>query len=299
MISGDTPKHLVVAARSGFLQAMRARVYPWQRVAQQFDLTAKSVDLVDLGAAPMPKASKAGATLQDFIEKTKTVTPTDWDITVWVSQNALSDDQTATLDRRVRSAGDNFQKHINARAFTVLNAGDSQTYGACYDGQDFFDSDHIDKGGNYQTNQDNEGNSALSPDNFNTAWVAAQGLVDDQGEYTEYNYDLLVVHPTLMTLAANITGNVQQMDTGNRELNPYADGRMTYVTSPYLDTTAAYLIASSESVKPLLVAMREQPHLQSTWFDATAPDGGRHYFKFFARYEVHYGDWRLAYQINT
>lgn len=298
MISGNVPQHLVVAARTGFLTAMRARQYPWQQVAMTLNMGAKQVDLVDLGAAPMPKDSKSGVTVQDMIEKTKQVGVTDWDITVWISQNAINDDQTGTLERRVRGAGDNFQKHINKRVFDVLNGGDGTTYGLCYDGQEFFDSDHVDPGADYQTNQDNEYALALSLDNFETVWVAAQATLDDQGEYTEYIYDLLVCHPSNKRVAAQITENKEAYDTANREMNPFT-GEMRYVTVPYLDTTAWHLIASGESVKPLIVAMREQPHLQSAWFDPTAPDGGRHYFKFFARYEVHYGDWRLAYQGNT
>jgi phage major head subunit gpT-like protein len=97
----------------------------------------------------------------------------------------------------------------------------------------------------------------------------------------------------------NITGNMQAMDTANREENPFSGLLKAPISSPELDTTAWYLIASSEQHKPLIVAMREQPHLQHAWFDPTQPDGGRHYFKFFARYEVFYGDWRLAYQGNT
>jgi len=298
MISGDTPKHLVVAARTGFLQALKARKYPWQRVAMQLNMGAKSIDLVDLGAAPMPTNSKSGITIQDFIEKTKTVSPIDWDITVWLSENALNDDQTGDLDRRVRAAGDNFQKHINARVFTVLNAGDGQTYGACYDGQDFFDSDHVDKGAHYQTNQSNENVLTLNPTNFNTVWVAGQAIREDQGEFTEYSYDLLVCNPSLMEMAANITGNPKKQGTANNDDNPYS-GKVDYLTTPYFDTNAWHLIASNESVKPIILAMKEQPHLQSTWFDPKAPDGGRHYFKFFGRYEAHYGDWRLALQGQT
>jgi hypothetical protein len=45
--------------------------------------------------------------------------------------------------------------------------------------------------------------------------------------------------------------------------------------------------------------MKEQPYLQEQWFDPDQKDGGHHYFKFYARYEVFYGDWRLAYQGNT
>ena len=300
MIAGNVPKHLVVGARTGFLTALRRREYPWQRVAETFNMSAKSQDLVDLGASPMPKESNkaGGLTVQEMIEKSITVTPVSWDITISLSQDAIDDDQTGSLKRKVSSAGDNFQKHINQRVFTVLNGGDGTTYGLCYDGQDFFDSDHADKGAVYSTSQDNENTLALSSDNFETAWVAAQAFRDDQGEFTEFIYDLLVCHPSNKRTAANIVGNREQMDTANREMNPFV-GEIDYITTPEIDTAAWYLIASSESTKPLIVAMRKQPHLQSAWFDPTFPDGGLYFFKYYARYEVHYGDWRLAYQGQT
>jgi len=298
MISGNVPKHLVVGARTGFLTATRAVKLPWQKVAMTFNMDAKSHDLVDLGAAPMPVESKTGREIQDYIEKTLTVTPTDWEIIVWISQNAIDDDQTGTLERKVRGAGTNFQRHIDKRVFQVLNGGDGTTYGLCYDGQEFFDSDHVDKGAHYQTAQDNENALTLSMDNFETVLVAAQAFADDQGEYTEYQYDLLVCNPGNQRIASNICGNEWSYDGANRETNPYS-GKFTYETSPHLDSAAWYVIASNEDVKPLIVAMRKQPGLQDAWFDPLQPDGGRHYFKFHARYEMYYGDWRLANQGNT
>ena len=297
MITGNVPKHLVVAARTGFLSSMRAKAYPWQQIAMTLNMDARNIDLVDLGAAPMPVNDPAVA--QDYIEKTIQVEAKEWITKVWISDNAVKDDQTGSLERKVRSAGDRFQQHINNRVFTVLNAGDSQTYGACYDGQDFFDSDHVDAGASYTTNQDNEGAAVLSLDNFNIMWVAAQKFRDDQGEFTGYNYDLLVCAPDLFVTAHNITANMQAYDTANREDNPFSGLMKPVLTSPQLDTTAWYLAASGEQHKPLIVAMREQPYLQNTWFDPDQPDGGRHYFKFYARYEVFYGDWRLIKQGNS
>ncbi len=297
MITGNVPKHLVVAARTGFLSSMRAKSYPWQQVASTINMDARAIDLVDVGAAPMPTNQPAVA--QDYIEKTIPISTQEWITKVWISDNTIKDDQTGSLDRKVRSAGDRFQQHINNRVFLTLNGGDGTTYGLCYDGQEFFDSDHTDDGAHYQTAQDNENALALSPDNFNTVWVASQKYRDDQGEFTGFNYDLLVCAPDLYVTAMNITGNMQAMDTANREMNPFSGLLRPPITSPQLDTTAWYLIASNELHKPLIVAMREQPHLQHTWFDPDQPDGGRHYFKFYARYDVFYGDWRLASQGNT
>lgn len=295
MISGNVPTHLVVGARTGFLTTLKTTEMPWQRVANTLNMDAKSIDLVDLGGAPMPTQSRGGGPAQDFVEKNLTVKPSDWEIVVWISYNAVQDDQTGTLNNRVRSAGRNFQKHMNNRVFEVLNGGDGATYGLCYDGLNFFSASHVDKGAAYQTVQNNLYTVSLNLDNFETVNVAAQLYKDDQGEPAGFVPDLLVVHPSSERIAAQICGNPQAYDTANREVNPYS-GKKSFITSPKLDTTAWFAIDSQEDIKPLIVAIREQPNLQSTWFDSLQPDGGRYYFKFYARYEVYYGDWRLCTQ---
>ena len=96
MIGSNVPKHLTVAARTGFLSSIRAREYPWQQVAATLNMDARAIDLVDLGAAPMPVEDQS--TVQDFIEKTIQVEPKEWQITTWVSKNAVDDDQTGSLE---------------------------------------------------------------------------------------------------------------------------------------------------------------------------------------------------------
>jgi phage major head subunit gpT-like protein len=295
-ISGNVPQHLVVGARTGFLAALKTTPQPWQRVAGTFNMGAKSIDLVDLGTAPMPV--EGNMVIQSFIEKSLTVKPRDWNITVGLSYNATKDDQTGNLDTKVRSAGENFQRAMNAIVFKALDAGDAATYGLCYDGNEFFDGAHIDKGADYQTGQDNVDALALSLDNFTTELVKARAFVDDRGDFTDFPYDLIVTSPTLEYTAAQITGNVQAYDTASREANPYA-GKFSYIISPYMSSTAWVLLASGVTQKPLYLAMREQPNLQDAWFDPAGADGGMYYFKFYARYNVFYGDWRLAIMGNS
>lgn len=298
MISGNVPQHLVVAARTGFLTTALPAVPAYAPIATVLPMTAKSIDLVDLGGAPMPLRNRGRMQVQDFIEKKLTVTPLDWDITVFISHNAVQDDQTGELDRKVRSAGDNFQRHIAQQAFQALNDGDATTnFGAGYDGKAFFANDHADKGASYTTAQDNLDGNVLSLTNFGTTYVKAQKTRDDQGNFTQYRYDLLIVPPDLATLAFQITKPQGSVET-TTNANPYA-GAVNYIVAPQLDSTAWVLVASNENTKPIIIAMREQPNLQSAWFDPEAPDGGRYYFKFYARYNHFYGDWRLAYMGNS
>lgn len=299
MITGQIPNHLIVGARTGFLQAVARPNMAWQRVAQVVNLDAAAVDLVDLGAAPMPTEQIGRSITQEFIEKHIQVKSKPWEIVIGLSHNAVNDSKANDLVRKAQAAGENFQKHMNARVFQVLNGGDGTTYGLAYDGQEFFDSDHVDEGAAYQTAQDNEFALALSLDNFNTVNVAAQKTKDDQGQNTNFIYDLLVVPPDLEYVASNITSNFEAYDTASRERNPFS-GKVQYITSPELDSTSWFLTASGESVKPLLLVMREQPNLQSAWFaPREGSEGGIYYFKFYSRYDVVYGDWRLAFQGNT
>jgi len=296
MISGNVPQHLLVAARTGFLTTATPEVPAYDPIAALLPMDAKSIDLVDLGASPMPTQNKGKPQIKDFIEKTLTVKPLDWDITVFISHNAVQDDKTGELDRKVRSAGENFQLHISNLAFKALNDGDATTnFGACYDGLSFFNNSHIDKGAEYSTAQDNLYDVALGTDlaNFETVKVAARKFRQDQGEFVGYNHNILVVSPELERTAAQITANREDFGTDKRAMNPYA-GQMRYLVSSQFDSTAWALVAGDISVKPIIIAMREEPNLQSAWFDPEMPDGGRYYFKFYARYNHFYGDWRTA-----
>lgn len=297
MISGNVPQHLVVMARSGFLTSVRATKMTWGRLASVINMDAKSIDLVDIGDAPMPTESVGRLQVQEFIEKSLTIKPRNWDITVGISYNAVKDDQTGSLERKVRSAGENFNKHIQKMVFEKLNAGDVAG-NVGYDGLTFFNNAHIDKGAAYQTGQDNLNGLALSLDNFTTVMTAAQLFRSDQGTFTEYVYDALVVPPNLAFLAAQITGNPLSYDTANREINPYS-GQVSPIVNPYLDSTAWILAATGETAKPIIVSVREQPSLQDAWFDPNGGDGGMYYFKFYSRQNVHYGDWRLVAMGNS
>jgi phage major head subunit gpT-like protein len=255
--------------------------------------------MVYLGGAPMPKNSSNGTTIQDFVERSKIVTPVDWDITVPLSQNAISDDRTGALERRVQQAAENFQLHLNQLVFETLNDGESTTtYGTAYNGLSYFNDSHIDPGANYQTAQDNKYAVTLTMDNYETVRVAHQTVRNDQGTIQGYAPDLIVVPPALERTAAQIATNMWSYDTANREVNPY-NGSVLYITAPWLDSTAWFSVVSYLTQKPIILAMREQPHLQSSWFDPTQPDGGMYYFKFFARYWTAYGDWRLCFMGNT
>jgi phage major head subunit gpT-like protein len=299
MISGDVPTFLLAAARTGFLTTADPKVPAYTEIASTFNMDGKTGNIVDLGAAPMPQRSVGGPRFGDFIEKAlKNVEPLDWEIPVGISYNAVKDDRTGTLEQKARSAGENFQLHLAQLCFKALNDGEATTnFGAGYDGLSFFNDSHVDKGANYTTAQDNKLATVLSLANFTAARGAAMKFRNDQGMFPEYNYNLLVVPPELETLAWQIT-TVRGGSDDSTKGNPFA-GNTKYMVTTQFDATAWVLVAGGLSIKPIIVVLREAPNLQSAWFDPKAPDGGMFYFKFYARYNHVYGDWRTAILGNT
>lgn len=301
MNTGTVPRHLLAQARVGFLNSLQdmGRNSLWRQIAFQHNLDGQDQDFVNIGAAPMPVESKTGVTLQDgWIERVMTLTSRSWDITVWLSQNAIDDDRTNELEGKVRSAGENFELHMNELVFDALNSGAGTTYGLCYDGQYFFDSDHADAGAEYTTVQSNVNTLSLTLDNFETVYVAASTRLNDRGKQTGIMPNLLVVPPALERRASQIVANPANYANANNEVNPY-NGKVNYLVAPWIDSTSWYLAATTGARKPIILVMRQAPSLQEAWFDPTKPDGGYHFFKFYARYWVAYGDWRLATQGNT
>ena len=295
-IGGNLPKHLEVAARTAVLGAQARDDMPYRLVADEVDLTAKSTTFVDLGGMPIP--SQNPKVVESMIEKGKTVTPVDFYLTVSLSQNAIDDDQTGSLERRFANVLPAFQRHINDLVFTYLNAGDGTTYGTSLTGLSLFNDAQIYPNAKNQTAQDNKYALALSIDNFTTAWVAARQFKDDQSNYYNFDYKLLVCSPTLIREAANITANQSAYDTANREENPFARMGMSYLTVPQFDTTAWCLI-SDAPMKPMFVAIRKRPELLSQDFEADAGEGGMWYWRYHGRYTVDYGDPLLAIMGNT
>jgi phage major head subunit gpT-like protein len=295
-ISGNVPEFLIVGAQTQFLTGTPKYDLPYQRFTSILPSDHYTMTLVDLGFAPMPTNQSGRNRIYDFIEKTIQVKPRDWDITVFISQNAIDDDQTKTLDGKFKSSGERFPQHMNNLAFDALHQGNVTTsdYGLCYDGKAFFSASHVDPGAKYATAQSNSNSyQALTIPNFAQGRAKALAYLDDQGEPTYYNPNLLLADPTNEYNAAQVCSNPTTGGTANRDANPF-NGKNDYALSPKLTNGETYYVCADQSVKPIILLMRKAPYLQDAWFDPKAPDGGRFYFKFFARYWICYGDWRLA-----
>lgn len=292
----DLAKQLEYGIRTGFLKGRKAYAPVRSAIAIETQSTGKEETYSDVGTISMPQETTDKPAIRGMHEVNVTVTNKDWDITVGVTHNAINDNRVGNIETWAQQAGRQFERHMDKLCFQALNAGDSDTYGKAYDGKNFFANDHVDSGADYTTVQDNMWGFTLNDDNFETVEVAANLFKDGRGEECGYMYDLLVVAPNNKRIGTQIAENDWMYDTSSREINPYQGTQL--LISPYLDSTAWFLVASSEMIKPIILQVRQAPMLK-VWDDDLKSEGGMRYFKWSARYNVGYGDWRTVAMGNT
>jgi phage major head subunit gpT-like protein len=298
IVRTDIAKSLEYGAKAMFLEGSKA--WPSQRslISSQVSSTGKDEDYVGLGESPFPVEAVDQVQVRGLNERSIAVVNKGWEVTLSVTHDAINDDRVGHVLPWCRAAGTRFEQHMDELAFLALNGGDGATYGYCYDGLYYFSASHVDTSAEYATVQSNLGTTTLTGDGFTTIWVAAKGIMDARGKKVNMPYDLLTVGPALRTIAAQICDNREAYDTANREINPFA-GEFRYIVNPNMDSTAWVLSCTQLPEKPIIFQMRESPSL-STWDDeSVAFEGGVRYFKWYARYNVGYADWRLAFMGKT
>jgi len=319
----DIAAHLEKSIRTGYL--LGAKDYTPRRSAFCRDVPSDGAfeEYTDMGSTPWPvqNAGKIGAggtdgrtgapvngqmnagqqvTIIGGEERALVVYNVDWEIVIGVTHNAIDDDKAGDLEAWAKSAGMNFEKFKDWKAFQALNTGAATTsLGPCYDGLPLFSALHVDPNALYQVAQSNTNALALSYTNYNTVRIAGSGFLDGRGQPVGLNHNLLIYSPNLRDTAAQIIKNPMQAGSANLNINAYA-GETVGLEAPggWLDATAWFLVDSSMPVKPINLQIRKQAELV-IWDDEAAGDGGVRYFKFHARGNIFPGDWRLVIQGNT
>jgi len=223
-----------------------------------------------------------------------------FEIAIGIYHDAIDDDRVGELEAWAKAGALRFEQHKDFLAFDALNQGESvTTYGAGYDGLSFFNDSHIDPNGQYVTAQDNKLATSLSLVNFTAARVAASKFLDDRGQPSSaFNHNLLIGPIDLEYTIHQITSNGDAYDTANPEKNPY-NSKIKPLIAPgtWLDSTAWFLVDANVE-KPIMLQERLAPRL-STWDEESQSGGGIRYYKWYARYQPFYGNWRNAIQGQT
>lgn len=303
-VSTDLVYGLKSGVQTGFMKEFAAWEGVWPAIATKVNSTKLSEDYSWLNAPPMMREMTDERLPKALVEQGFTLTNKDYESSLEVSMNVIADDQYGQVSVRVRDWARRSAQFLDKMAVQTLAAGNAATYGLCYDGQYFFDTDHIDPRSEYQTNQSNYasgGGSALSDTTIKTGITAMLNFKDDRGEPYPSNPDTLIVGPALEWTARELLETKKVGGTTSLPGTNVLTGRLKVIVSPYITSaTAWFLLNTSGVMKPIIYQHREGPTITSY-----TPDGDREtresffrrrlYFGCFIRGAWGYGDWRTAY----
>lgn len=294
---GDIPYALTSGVRALFMQEMTEVPGLWPMFATAINSTKDKETYGWLNQISMPRLFEDERTPRGLTEQAFEVVNLKWENTLEISRDAFDDDQTGGLNIRVRDLARRAVQHIDKTVCEALEDGDENT---CYDGQYFFDTDHVDVGAEYTTDQSNKLSLEFSEPNLETAINTMCGFKDDRGIPAGMNPTVIFSGPNLrfpilkVLKATNLAGGM------DNDYNAVRDMNLTYVMMPWMrDTSRWGLLDTSGVVKPMLMQMRDGPE-----FSSLMPQNGMETYESFMRDRylwgtrfrgaVVYGNWRMA-----
>lgn len=289
------PNSLREGFQTIFLKAYNAATPVWPKIATKTTSTGASEEYGWLGNVPgiremngerMPK----GLSTYDYVIKNK-----EFEGTVEVRQTDIDDSKVATKDALVTALGNRAALFPDQLVFDLLKAN-----GLCYDGQNFFDTDHSEGLSGTQSN-DLTG-TGVDEASYLAAKVALATFKDDAGEvmYPSIGKPLVLTRPqeevaAKKLFAATLTNNNSNVLEGDADV----------LSSSRLTTAKQfYVLNVSQGLLPLIYQERE--FIPMEYDGGTATQEGSHerfmrrrlLFGPYIRANAGYGDWRTAVRVT-
>lgn len=303
LTGSDIPTILTPVLNATFMRAYRDYAsQDWQGIASVIPSTQDSEPYAWLGALPTMQEFKDERNVKAMAEYAYSLKNKLYEGTVGVDRTAIEDDKFGQIKLRIQQMGFNASKFQAKTIFAALAAGATSL---CYDGQYFFDTDHV--SGNSGT-QSNKGTAALSQASLDTAIATMAALKDDQGEPLGIIPDTLWVPPALWKTGLELCdspiavvkvgdGTAGSGATAATGISNVWAGKLTCKMSPYLtDTTDWFLVCSTWPIKPLI--WQDRVPVEFAALEGNSDNGfmrDQYMYGTRMRGAAGYGLWQLAY----
>lgn len=263
----------------------------WELIATKITSEAGEESYKWLGQIPRMREWIGDRQIQNLSAYDYTIKNKDFELTVAVNRNDISDDRIGIYAPMVQNIGRSAATFPDDLVFALLKEGFTSK---CYDGKPFFSDSHVvgkDKG---KTTVSNKGTAKLTATSYGAARSSMMSLTDDAGKSLKIVPNLLVVPPSLEAQAREIL----IADQVNGTTNIYKGTAEPLVVPDLAGADSSwFLLCTVMALKPLIYQEREAPKFQS--FDR--PDDANVFMKkqFIygadARANGGYAFWQMAY----
>ncbi len=221
----------------------------------------------------------------------------DYELTLGVDRNDFEDDNLGQYDPLMRMLGENAAQHPQRLLVDLLNSGHLST-ATCFDGQNFFDTDHPVNPDSSATQSNYETGETLSSENLFEARAQMAGFKGDDGIPMGITANVLLVPPALEKLALE---TVVALTVATGGTNVAATLGMRVIVVPELggDSTKDktwYILDASKVLRPFIHQKRSPTKLvpMTDVTDTNVVMHKEYLWCVDGRYALGYGPWFLA-----
>ena len=290
----DMPTLLEDGLKTVFFEALDATIGDYERIATIVGSESDQENYAWLGAVPAIREFKDERMPLGLLEHDYAIRNKTWESSIAVERAAIEDDKYGQIKLRVMSLAREAKRHMDELVFGLLKNGFASK---CYDGQYFFDTDHLDGESGAQSNK---GTAALSATALQAAITAMMKYKDDRGKLLGVIPDLLVVPPDLQWTAMELLESTYWPGEGAVTANTASNvlkGKLDLLVSPYLtDTNDWFVLSTKGVVKPIILQSRTP--IEFAALEADSESGfmrDEYVYGVRARYNAGYGLWQMAY----
>lgn len=261
-----------------------------------------------LGQSPAMREWIGGRNAKGFRENGITVTNKKFEATLEIPLDWMRRDKTGQIQIRIDEMAQRANAHWAKLMTALIEAGEADTLGTCYDGQFFFDTDHSEGDSGSQSNDisvDIATTTAPTAAEMETAILTATQKImsfkDDQGEpMNEAARRFLVMVPTPFMAASAAALNNPIITTGSTSFtNTLVNlGGFSYqlAINPRLSWTTKFALFRADGGASSFIRQEEEPLQISALAENSEEEfkNDRHLYGIKAMRNVGYGYWQKA-----
>lgn len=294
LVNKDTVANLFISLKTSFNNAFDAAPSVWQKIAMKVPSTTGQNDYAWLSKFPKMQKWIGDKNVKSLEASKYAIKNDDWEATVEVDRNDIEDDNLGIYGPQAQMAGQSAAQLPDEIVMALVNGGFANP---CFDGQFFFDTDHVVAGASVSNKSAvalSVATQAAAIASYGAARTAMRKFKDDEGRPLNITPNVLLVGPALEHIALALINN-DRLDDG--KANPYKGTAEVVVDARLTSDTAWFLLDTTKPIKPFIYQERKAP----VFVEQTDPQAddvfNRKKFKYGAeaRAAGGYGFWQLAF----
>jgi phage major head subunit gpT-like protein len=294
LVNKDTVASLFISLKTSFNNAFTAAPTIWNKIAMKVPSTTGQNDYAWLSKFPKMQKWIGDKNVKSLEAAKYSIKNDDWEATVEVDRNDIEDDNLGIYGPQAQMAGDSAAQLPDEIVIALVNGGFTNL---CFDGQYFFDTDHVVAGASVSNKSAvalSVATQAAAIASYGAGRTAMRKFKDDEGRPLNCTPNVLLVGPALEHIGLAIVNNDRLTDGA---ANPYKGTAEVVVDARITSDTAWFLLDTTKPIKPFIYQERKAP----VFVEQTDPQAddvfNRKKFKYGAeaRAAGGYGFWQLAF----